>query len=89
MQCAHNYTHAEMGNLSLFPFYLPGDLQMNCIQLLVNQCHKAKGLKLLATHVLNMMLQGCLQVYTCTCIDKCTMRIKPLLCMMRLVCIFV
>ena len=42
------------------------ELQVNCVQLLVNQSHKMMSLKCLATHIFNMMLRGCLLVYTYT-----------------------
>lgn len=39
-----------------------GELQMNCIQLVVNQGSKMMGLRLLAMHIFNLMLRGSLLV---------------------------
>lgn len=41
---------------------------MGCVQILVHQCGKMKGLRFIAAHFCNLLLVGCLQVKGKTCI---------------------
>ena len=65
--CSFSFLVSEMVTCPLYVHVcslcvISEEFQMGCVQLLVRQCGKMKGLRLIATHFCNLLLMGSPQV---------------------------